>query len=176
MGGSSSKPETIYQTETVIQEIIKIDECRPPIMELAMEHTQDASRRFEECARKAASELYIKMHKHQSQVNQDALETMMNVGRRMQERARADAQFCYNIEKNISRLELKPLRALIVKNSKIFRTAADLKIQTLTMHLVKWAKKFPHHHQRKKMKMEMKFQMLLFSAIQELENHTMAMD
>ena len=95
MGGGSSKPET----RTVYQEIVKIDECRPPIMDLSMEYTQDASRKFEQCARQAASDMFMEMTKHQSQVTQDAYQTMLNIGQRMQERSRADAQFCYNIEK-----------------------------------------------------------------------------
>jgi hypothetical protein len=97
MGSSESKPEVVY--ETVYETITRYDECRPPIMDLAMEHTQDASRKFEDCARKAASDMYMEMNKHQSQVTKDAYQTMMNIGRRMQERSRADAQFCYNIEK-----------------------------------------------------------------------------
>ena len=95
MGGGSSKPET----RTVYQEIVKIDECRPPIMDLSMEYTQDASRKFEKCALKAASDMFMEMNKHQSQVTQDAYQMMLNVGQRMRERARADAHFCYNIEK-----------------------------------------------------------------------------
>ena len=92
MGSGSSKPDTI------IQEIIKIDECRPPIHDLSLEYTQDASRKFEKCALKAASDMFMEMNKHQSQVTQDAYQMMLNVGQRMHERARADANFCYNIE------------------------------------------------------------------------------
>jgi len=97
MGGSSSKPETI--TKTVVQEIIKMDECRPPILDIAMEGTQDASRRFEDCAREAGEKLYVDMMNHQSDVNTETFQTLANIGRKMKENARADAQFCYNIEK-----------------------------------------------------------------------------
>lgn len=99
MGGSSSKPEIIRNTEYVVQEIIKLDECRPPILNRAMEHTQDASRRFEECARQAASKLYMEMMNHQSAVHRETLEMLENIGHTMKENSRKDAQFCYNIEK-----------------------------------------------------------------------------
>ena len=81
----------------VVQEIIyMVDDCRPPIMERALEYTLTASRDFEECARKAAYDMF---NNNQSKLSKDMVEKMKDIAERIKNNERADAEFCYNIEK-----------------------------------------------------------------------------
>ena len=91
MGGGSTK----YVKEYVYQ----VDNCRPPIMEKAMEWTRDAARNYERCAQQATSKMWSEMQAQQMQMNQDTYQSLLDASRRMRNRLRADARFCYNIEK-----------------------------------------------------------------------------
>jgi len=172
MGGSSSKPEI----RTVVQEIVKIDECRPPIMDYAMEHTQDASRMFEDCARQAASKLYMEMMNHNQAVNRETLETLGNIGQKMKENSRKDAQFCYNIEKKYKPFGIEAPVGLDCNQFEDFKVGCRLKNPNNYDASCETGKKLSPPPPQEKDKDGNDVPNLLSLVIQESENHTMAMD
>ena len=90
MGPSPSKP--------VIKYVYEVDTCRPPILELAMEHTMNAARRYESCAQKAASDMWMEMIQQNIRLNQANVNALRKSAEQMQARLMADDDFCFNIE------------------------------------------------------------------------------
>ena len=99
MGGSSSR--TYYRT------VYRVDTCRPPIIELAMEQMHEASRMYGQCVDTATSNAWKNMYQQKNQLNTAINQALIDSNKRMQNRLNADAKFCYNIEKNYKPFGIK---------------------------------------------------------------------
>lgn len=93
MGSGSSRPETVYET------IYQVDNCRPPIMNAAMDYTNAATRRYEKCAQDAAAKMWMEVLQRQNDNDKQTQAMLFDMAGRIKRRQQEDAKFCYNIEK-----------------------------------------------------------------------------
>ena len=84
MGGGNSK--VIYQ----------IDECRPVVMETAMDFRIDALRTNDECRRKKTAKAWMD---YQHLMSKETRTALVDEIRKVKERLKLDQRFCRNIEK-----------------------------------------------------------------------------